>query len=496
MDEVIKGAASGREIDLLSIEIIRLNKIIDALTDRAERTAAISQTDFGIFQTTIILEDQVRSRTSELLRVKEQLGQSELKLRNILEHAPIGMAITDISARFILVNQAFCDIVGYAKEELLQLTPLDISYPDDKEYSRDMLQQLMEGKVDSYQIEKRYLRKDGGSVWVHLTTSLLCDALGNPQNFIAQILDITARRRSDEQLRLAATVYHASSEAMMVTDANNYIIATNPAFSALTGYSEHDVLGKNPRMLASGLQDKLFYQRMWQAIDKSGHWEGEIWNRKISGEVYVEWLSINRIRDDSGEVTNYVALFSDVTEKKKAEEQVWRHANFDTLTQLPNRRLFHDRLDQGILKASRTGESLALFFLDLDRFKEVNDTYGHHAGDQLLIEAARRISNCVRESDTVARLGGDEFTLILFDAADTALTDRIADSLIVSLAQPFLIIGKTLHVSASIGIARYPVDASDKEMLLKHADHAMYLSKNNGRNKYCYFSKQEQPIDN
>jgi diguanylate cyclase (GGDEF)-like protein/PAS domain S-box-containing protein len=491
MKDVAKGAAPGTEIDLLSTEIIRLNKIIDALTDRAERTETISQTDFGIFQSTIILEDQVRSRTSELLRVKEQLGQSELKLRNILEHAPIGMAITDITTRFTMVNQAFCDIVGYTKTELLQLTPLDISLSEDKAYSRSMLQQLIDGKVDAYQIEKRYQRKDGSAVWVHLTTSLLCNAQGKPQNFIAQILDITARRRSDEQLRLAATVYHASSEAMMVTDANNFIVATNPAFTALTGYSEREALGKNPRMLSSGLQDKMFYQRMWQAIGQNGHWEGEIWNRKINGEVYVEWLSINRIRDDSSEVINYVALFSDVTEKKKAEEQVWRHANFDTLTQLPNRRLFHDRLEQGIRKASRSGESLALFFLDLDRFKEVNDTYGHHAGDQLLIEAARRISACVRESDTVARLGGDEFTLILFDAADKELTDRIAKSLITCLEKPFMITGNTVQISASIGIARYPVDAADKEILLRNADHAMYLAKNSGKNTYCYFKNNE-----
>lgn len=479
-------AASG--IAELRAEIVRLNKVVEALADRAACTSGIPQTDFGVFQATIMLEDQVRSRTDELLLAKDMLGQSERQLRNILEHAPIGMAITDMSMHFILVNQSFCDIVGYSREELVRLTPLAITHPDDYEASKDNLQRLMEGKVDSYHTEKRYLRKDGSAVWVHLTTSLLCNAQGKPLQFIAQIQNITARRRADEQLRLAASVYHASSEAMLVTDVDNRIIATNPAFSALTGYSEDEVLGKNPRMLSSGRQDDIFYQRMWQAVMQAGHWEGEIWNHKKNGEVYAEWLCINLIRDDAGEVTNYVALFSDITEKKKSEEHIWRCANYDTLTELPNRRLFSDRLEQGIRKASRSGEPLALLFIDLDHFKEVNDTLGHQGGDELLIEAARRISACVRDSDNVARLGGDEFTVILFDAAGADRAGRVAKSLLAALDQPFQVTGMTAKISASIGIAMYPSDAPDMEILLKHADHAMYLAKKAGRNRYCYFT--------
>ena len=476
------------ENEALRAEVVRLNKMVEALADRAELTSGIAQTDFGVFQATIMLEDQVRSRTSELLLAKDQLGQSERQLRNILEHAPTGMAIGDLDGRFILVNQSFCDIVGYSREELLQLTPVEISHPDDMGASNSNLQRLIAGEVSAYQFEKRYVRKDGGLVWVHLTTSLLCDAQGKPMHLIGQIQDITARRHADEQLRLAAAVYHASSEAMIVTDANNIIVATNPAFSVLTGYSAQEVQGKTPHILSSGQHDAAFYRVMWQTIVQTGHWEGEIWNRKKSGELYVEWLSVNLVTGDDGEVANYVALFSDITEKKKTEELVWRHANYDSLTRLPNRRLFGDRLEQGIRKASRSGEPLALLFIDLDHFKEVNDTLGHPAGDELLVEAAQRISACVRESDTVARLGGDEFTVILFDAAGADRAGRVADSLIAALCQPFQVAGSTVQISASIGIALYPDDAPGIEILLKHADHAMYLAKNSGKNRYCYFN--------
>jgi diguanylate cyclase (GGDEF)-like protein/PAS domain S-box-containing protein len=476
------------EIAELRIEIVRLNKMVEALADRAECTSGAPQTDFGVFQATIMLEDQVRSRTNELMLTKEQLGQSERQLRNILEHAPIGMATIDMSKRFTLVNQSFCDIIGYTKEELVQLTPLDISHPDDLDSSSNNLQRLMEGKVNAYQLEKRYLRKDGSTVWVHLTTSLLCDAEGKPLQFIAQIQDVTARRHTDEQLRLAASAYHSSSEAMIVTDADNRIIATNPAFSALTGYDAEEVLGKNPRILSSGRHDAAFYNDVWQTIMQAGHWEGEIWNRKKNGEIYAEWLSVNLVRDNDGGIANYVALFSDITEKKKSEEQIWRHANYDALTQLPNRRLFIDRLEQSVLKASRSGEPLALLFVDLDRFKEVNDMLGHQGGDELLVEAARRISTCVRESDTVARLGGDEFTVILAGGAGTERAGRVAELLIAALGQPFQVVGSTVQISASIGIALYPDNAPSMDILLKNADHAMYQAKNSGKNRYRYFT--------
>jgi diguanylate cyclase (GGDEF)-like protein/PAS domain S-box-containing protein len=296
------------------------------------------------------------------------------------------------------------------------------------------------------------------------------------------------RSRNIDEIRLAAMVYQHSSEAMAVTDAENRIIAINPAFTRLTGYELSEVAGQTPRMLNSGHHDAHFFKEMWASILASGCWQGEIWNRHKSGEVFVETLSINTIFDEDGAVYRRVSLFYDITEKKRSEELIWRQANFDSHTGLPNRRMFYDRLEQMLKLAHRTGLPVALMFIDLDHFKEVNDTLGHDMGDVLLHEAARRLSSCVRESDTVARMGGDEFTVILGEIADTERVSRIAQTILDRLAEPFLLGEETVYVSASIGITLYPDDADDADLLVKNADRAMYAAKRHGRNRYGYFT--------
>lgn len=483
----------------------RLRKMVDALMDRMEQGESGESTAYEAFQSTVMLENLVRLRTqeleaalqrnekisSELQQANAKLEQSETSFRSIVENAPIGTCVVGVDYRFILVNRAFCGIVGYPPEELLKLTPFDLTHPDDLVQSRNNLQRLIDGEVDTYQAEKRYIRSDGELVWVHLTTSLLRDAQGKAISFIGQMQDITERRQAEEKLRLAATIYNCSNEAMMITDAKNCIVATNPAFTSLTGYTAEEVWGKNPSVLSSGQQDKQFYLEMWKTLAERHYWEGDVWNRKKSGEVYAEWLSISAVLDDEEQVQNYVALFTDITEQKQAADLVWRHANYDALTQLPNRRLFRDRLEQGLKKAERNGDVLALLFIDLDHFKEVNDTLGHHAGDDLLVQVASRITAKVRASDTVARLGGDEFTVILSDLADASRIERVAQSLVDTLAQPFLLGKEEVHVSASIGIIVYPDDAQDVHNLLKGADKAMYRSKNEGRNRFSYFGRQQ-----
>jgi len=300
------------------------------------------------------------------------------------------------------------------------------------------------------------------------------------------------RKQTDEALRLAASVYEASSEAVMVVDAGNAIVAVNPAFTSTTGYSIDEVRGKNPSMLASGRHDREFYQQMWQSILSSGSWQGEIWNRRKNGEEYVEWVSINTVLDDAGEVQRRVAIFNDVSERKAAEAMVWRKANYDGLTGLPNRQLFLDRIQQALSKAGRDGDAAALLFIDLDHFKDVNDTLGHEAGDLLLREAAERIRGCVRLSDTVARLGGDEFTVLLTSVEDPAVVERVARSIAAQLAGPFLIGTESAYVSASIGITLYPQDGQTVEMLFKQADQAMYAAKAAGRNGYSWFTPAMQ----
>lgn len=300
------------------------------------------------------------------------------------------------------------------------------------------------------------------------------------------------RKQAEESLRLSDLVYQNSSEAILVTDADNRIVAINPAFTEVTGYTEEDAIGQTPRILSSGRQDTAYYQAMWKSIRNSGHWRGEIWNRRKSGEVYAELLTINTIYDKDGSAHRYVALFSDITEKKDAEALILQQANYDQLTRFPNRHLFLDRLGQEIKKARREKQSTALLFIDLDRFKEVNDTQGHDVGDLLLIEAAGRIRSCVRDYDTVARLGGDEFTVILTELSDASDIGRIAQNIVDTLTKPYSIKNRESYISASIGIALYPEDARNVSDLLKNADQAMYQAKQNGRGCYHFFTRAMQ----
>ncbi|OIQ82725.1 cyclic di-GMP phosphodiesterase Gmr [mine drainage metagenome] len=300
------------------------------------------------------------------------------------------------------------------------------------------------------------------------------------------------RKLGEESLRLAASVYEASGEGIMITDADNRIVAVNPAFTTITGYLPEEAVGKNPRIFNSGRHDEAFYRAMWNDINASGHWQGEIWDKRKNGEVYPKWLSINTIFSEDGEVLRRIALFTDNTQKREAEQLIWRQANFDFLTGLPNRQMFHDRLDQDIKKAHRAGLPLALLFIDLDRFKEVNDTLGHDVGDAMLKDAAARLSACVRETDTVARLGGDEFIVILGELDDAGVVERVAQDILRSMAEPFRLENEVVYASASIGITLYPEDATACETLLTNADQAMYAAKQQGRNRYHYFTPAMQ----
>jgi diguanylate cyclase (GGDEF)-like protein/PAS domain S-box-containing protein len=298
--------------------------------------------------------------------------------------------------------------------------------------------------------------------------------------------------KAQEKLKMASLVYENSSEASMVFDKDNLIIAVNPAFSSITGYTEKDVVGKPISLLNSPKHDRHYYDSLLQQLDKTGSWQGEIWGKRKNGELYAQWLSINTIYDNQGQVAKRVALFNDITEQKKSQELIWHQANFDSLTELPNRRMFFDRLQQETQHADRDRAKLAVMLIDLDNFKEVNDSYGHQYGDILLIEASQRISRCIRKSDTVARLGGDEFTVILTDIIHQESVDKIALNILQQLQKPFHIDQQQFFITGSIGIALYPDDATQPEHLLKFADQAMYQAKDEGKNKFCYFTAEMQ----
>jgi diguanylate cyclase (GGDEF)-like protein/PAS domain S-box-containing protein len=305
---------------------------------------------------------------------------------------------------------------------------------------------------------------------------------------IDALLDAIAKsvvlNKANAQLLLSTTVFEASNDAIVVTDTANCIVAVNPAFTTITGYTSEEVIGHNPNLLTSGLQDAEFYRALWNSLDRDGRWQGEIWNRRKYGETYPEWLSISAVKNHAGEIRNYVAIFSDITERKQAEARVQFLAHYDALTELPNRILFADRLNQALLSAARNHAMLAVMFLDLDRFKLVNDSFGHAAGDLLLKEVARRLLRSVRASDTVSRQSGDEFVILLSDIGNHDDWANVAQKILHSASEPFHIEGNELHVGCSIGISLYPDDGADAGTLLKKADTAMYRAKHLGRNNY------------
>ncbi len=310
---------------------------------------------------------------------------------------------------------------------------------------------------------------------------------GSKRKLLALIQDITERIEAERRMREAATVFEATSEAIMVTDAKGIIKRINPAFTAVTGYSPEEAIGQTPRILKSGRHDQSHYEEMWSSLLASGRWEGEVWNRRKSGEIFPEWQIISTVKDAQGNPVEFVSLFIDITQKKRTEAEIVYRANYDALTGLPNRNLMAERLGQALKKAHREGLRVALMFVDLDLFKQVNDTLGHHIGDRLLQAVAERLRLCVRETDTVARQGGDEFVVLLPDVEDSAAAGVVADKIITQLSAPVMIDAHEIHIGASIGITLYPDDGGDIEALFRNADLAMYRAKDAGRNNAQFF---------
>lgn len=289
---------------------------------------------------------------------------------------------------------------------------------------------------------------------------------------------LASSRRS---LHLAERIIESTLEGVIISDAKGRIVSVNPAFTRLTGYSAAEAIGQTPAMLSSGRHSERFYAGMWRQLREQGHWQGEIWNRRKNGEVFPQFLSITAIRDERGQVSHYAGMFNDISELKEKEENIRNLAYRDPLTGLPNRRLLDDRLDMAIAQAQRHGSRVGVLFLDLDRFKQVNDSLGHAAGDALLAELARRLERCVRADDTVARLGGDEFVVVLADVESCEQVRQTAERLLEAIRQPLWLQGRELVMTGSLGMSVYPDDGLDRETLLKQADAAMYQIKDSGR---------------
>lgn len=414
--------------------------------------------------------------------LERRLKESEELHRTLFKTMAEGVLVANREGSIIAWNAAALEILDVdaagLQQRLAQIIdgdgrPLPAeAFPSARAARGEELEHVLLGVV----------RRDGGQRWVTVSSRSLCrEGEARPCSAVVSFSDITPLVEAEESLKLAQSVFEAAGEGIMVTDARNRIVAVNPAFSTITGYAASEVIGLTPGMLKSGQHDAAFYQAMWQHLKVDGRWEGEIVNRRKDGNSYVEWLKISVVADHHGLPRRYVALFSDVTEKKRKEELVWRQANYDTLTGLPNRQLLEDRLERAIAQAARRHAQVALLFVDLDRFKPVNDVYGHAVGDELLRQVGRRLRNMLRDEDTVARLGGDEFVAVMPDLHGSEAPERAAEKIIAVLSEPFRVGTHILDISCSVGIAMFPRDAANAAALIESADAAMYAAKAAGR---------------
>ncbi len=427
----------------------------------------------------------------QLLRDVEKehaaLADAQAMFDGLSANTVAGIYMVDETLSFTYANERMADMLGYSQAELMDGFPLERLFVGPA-YETVRAQAL--DRFEGHEARTRYecvaRRSDGEQIELEIFGSLM--RLHGRPTLIGIMFDITERKRAEASARRAALVYAHTSEAMVVTDADGVIQDVNPAFTAVTGYGPQDVLGRTMSVLSSGRHGADFYRAMWADLQATGRWNGDIHNRRKSGEEYVERLSINTSYNEDGSVNCRIGLFSDVTEKRRREASIWHQAHYDHLTQLPNRQMFEENLRRSIEHTRQGGLPFALLFLDLDLFKDVNDTLGHEAGDQLLRLVARRLSECVRSSDLVARLGGDEFTLLIRDLHDPDDIFSLADKILDSLSQPFALGGHTVRISASMGAAFHPRDGDSDSELLRAADLAMYAAKEQGRNHFRVYS--------
>ena len=387
-------------------------------------------------------------------------------------------------------NSPAGEIFGLPAEQLIGRPLASLGIHQDKSILARLNEDAAHGETTLHHDELHLQASGAGAAVRHLDVNFrVASVEGTPYGILIGH-DAAPRLASEAKLRLAARVIERSSEGIIITGADRTIIEVNAAFEKITGHAREDAIGRNPRFLSSGRQNAEFYRHMWQQIEDTGFWQGEIWNRRQSGETYPEWLSISAIRDDAGHVSHYVGTFADITEAKAAEARIRHMAHHDFLTGLPNRFLLTDRFQQVAAAAERNDSRFALIFIDLDRFKNVNDTLGHSVGDQLLRDVAARLLSIVRGTDTISRQGGDEFIVLLSDIGSPDDAAQAARKLILLLSEPFTLGEHHITVTPSIGIAVSPEDGNDLDSLLKHADLAMYDAKQQGRNNFQFYRRE------
>lgn len=391
--------------------------------------------------------------------------------------------------KFLYLSKGIEDLYEVTAEEAYRdhLVITRCILPEDRVAHRESVE-LSARNLTIWEYENRIKTPSGVFKWVHGRSSPQLQADGSIL-WNGLLTDVTAQKKVEESLRLAASVFAHAQESIMITDAHCNLIDVNAGFTRVNGYSHDEVLGKNPRFLQSGQHSSNFYQAMWRTVKEHGHWSGELWNRKKSGEIYAELLTISAVKNDRGIVSHYVGVSNDITHIKKHQQELEYIGHHDALTGLPNRILLADRMQQAIAHAKREKELLVVCYLDLDGFKPINDTMGHKAGDLVLIEIARRISETLRGEDTVARLGGDEFVILLLGLNKIEEYMATLDRLLIAISNPLLINNQSCTVGASIGVSIFPNNSKDQDTLLRQADQAMYAAKQSGKNCYQLYLK-------
>lgn len=428
---------------------------------------------------------------TERKRAEAERHRLTLTLQTVIDSVPHFVFWKDRQSRYLGCNRAY---VSFARisgpEDMIGKDDFDFPWREFAPLYQQDDREVMSTGTAKYHIIEPIETPNGEIRWLETSKEPLRDEQGNVFGVLGQFQDITERKNNEDKLRQAAKVFEATAEGVIITDPAARIIAVNKAFTNITGYTEAEVLGRSPNLLKSDHHDAEFYRALWSSIATSGVWRGEIWNRRKSGEVYPEWLTIDTVKDADGHIVNYVAVFTDIGHVKAYEQRLEFLAHHDPLTGLPNRSLLSDRLERAIQHARREDEHVAVLFIDLDHFKKVNDGMGHPVGDQLLRAVAGRLEACVRGDDTVARIGGDEFVVILERMRDLQTASAVAEKMLATLTAPFRLLDQDVFVGASIGISTFPSDGEDPVILLKNSDAAMYRAKEEGRNNFCFYSAE------
>ncbi|MFL6659046.1 MAG: EAL domain-containing protein [Massilia sp.] len=428
------------------------------------------------------LLSDISERKHNEMRIEGLLAEQSAILDNVM------FGVMFVRARRVVsVNRRCEELFGYASGAMTGQSTA-IVFPGTAEFEEAGQRQYQALALDQdFSEERQYRRADGTLFWCLVSGRALDPAHVNDGS-IWVYADVTERRQAEEKLRLSATVLEHIADGVMVIGLDKHIVAVNPAFTQITGYTEAEALGQQANMMHSQRHEPQFYEAMWAELSASGFWRGEIWNRRKNGEQYLESLTVSAVRDDQGAMTHYVGVFSDITKAKESQEKLDHMAHHDPLTALPNRLLFHDRVDHALQRAARDHQQLAILFIDLDRFKNVNDTLGHHVGDELLKQVAKALTGKLRDGDTLARLGGDEFIVLLENVDGEFGAGHVAEKLMAMFEQPFNVSDYELFVTGSVGISLYPADATDLNMLIRNADVAMYQAKARGRNGYQFYA--------